>query len=340
MIDWNLLRELCAIPGVSGDEDRVRDRILRELAPVADEVRVTPLGCIVAGKCGRERPRVRVMLCAHMDEPGFLVTRVCDDGTVKLAPAGELPAVSLCGRPALVCTAAGDLPGVIGAKPIHLLSAEERGKPVPAKDLYLDIGALSGEEARRAVRPGDRVVFDAPWSETENTVSGRALAGRAACAALLSLLREQHAFDLTVAFTTLGETGAGGIRTAASDVQPGAVLVAGAAGAGSPADKEAPCRLGEGPALSFMESGVVYDRGLYRGVLETARRLEIPCQERLAADGGAAAGRAASHTGVRALAVGVPCRNPGAPVSLMAKADIANMARLLAAAAEAVASGG
>ena len=339
MIDWKFLRELCAIPGVSGDEDRVRERILRELASAADEIRVTPLGCVIAHKQGKESPSVRVMLCAHMDEPGFIVTRVCEDGTVRLAPVGELPAVSLCGRPVKVCTAQGDLPGVLGAKPVHLLSAEERGKTVPMKDLYLDIGALSREEARKAVRPGDRVVFDSPWKETEKTISGRALAGRAACAVLLGLLSQTPAFDLTVAFTTLGETGAGGIRTAACDACPDAVIVVGAAQAGEPGENDAACRFGEGPAVSFMDGGTVYDRALYTGSLRYARGLEIPCQERQAADGGVMAGRAAAHTNVRALSVGIPCRYPNAPVSLMMREDLESMERFLTACAQAVASG-
>lgn len=339
MIDWKLLRELCELPGVSGDEDRVRERILQELASRADEVQVTPLGCVVAKKWGRARPSARVMLCAHMDEPGFLVTRVCEDGTARLVPVGGLPPVSLCGRPVTVCTGRGELPGVLGAKPVHLLTAEERGKPVPVKELYLDIGALTKEEAGKVVRPGDRVVFASPWSESEQLVRGRALAGRAACAVLLSLLDSKPAFDLTAVFTTLGETGEGGLQTAACGAEPDAVLAVGAADAGSPAEKEPPCRLGKGPAVSFMDGGMVYGKELFAGSLRLAREHGVPCQERLAAHGGTAAGRAAAHAHVRSLSVGIPCRFPNAPVSLMMRQDVESMAQFLALCAEAIASG-
>ncbi len=336
MIDWNLLRQLSETPGVSGDEDRVRDLLFSAVRPLADEVAVTPLGCVIAKKRGKRRAAVPVMLCAHMDEPGFLVTRIGEDGLLRLAPVGAVPPGTLCGRPVTVCTAKGEIPGVLGAKPVHLLTAEERKKPVEAKDLLLDIGALDAAEARGAAAPGDRVVFAAPWNETDAFVSGRALAVCAACAVLVSLLREEPETDLIFAFPTLGETGAGGLQTAVFSEQPRTVLLLGAEDC--PAEGDA-CALGKGPALRFMEGGLPYDRELYRGVLETARRAGIACQERCVSEGGGRAGRAAVGQGARTLALGIPCRCPNGPVSLMRKTDVEDAARLLRETARACAAG-
>ena len=340
MINWDFLQELCSIPGVSGEEKGVRERILRELEPLGNvSFHTTPLGCLTVKKQGRKKASVSVLICAPMDEPGFLVSRICDDGTVKLTPVGDISGQALCGRPVTVCTAKGELPGVLGAKPVHLLTAEERGKPVPAGELYLDIGALSKEEAGEAVYPGDRVVFASPWSQSGNMVFGRSLTSRAACAVLVSLLHRNLEFDLTAAFITQGETGAGGLMTVVHDVQPDVVLCIEGAQASSPDEEDGGCALGKGPSVSFMDTRMVYDSRLFRGVIETARRLHIPCQERTAVDGDGSAGRAASQTGARTLMVRIPVRYPGVPVSMTAKEDLESIVRLLEAVCPEIAAG-
>ena len=340
MINWNFLQELCSIPGVSGEEKGVRDRIFCELQPFEDvSLHITPLGCLAAKKKGKQRAAVSVLLCAPMDEPGFLVSRICDDGTVKLTPVGSISGQALCGRPVTVCTADGELPGVLGAKPVHLLTAEERGKPVPAGDLYLDIGALNKEEAGRAVCPGDRVVFASPWSLSADMAFGRSLASRAACAALTALLSRDLDFDLTAAFTAQGETGGGGLMTVVHDIQPDVVICVGGVKASLPDEEDGGCMLGKGPSVHFMDSRMIYDSRLFRGVLETARRLGIPCQERTAVNGNGSAGRAAAQTGARTLALGIPVRYPGVPVSMMAKQDLESTVRLLEAVCREIAGG-
>ena len=219
------------------------------------------------------------------------------------------------------------------------MASDLRGKPVPAGELYLDIGALSKEEAGEAVYPGDRVVFASPWSQSGNMVFGRSLTSRAACAVLVSLLHRDLEFDLTAAFTTQGETGAGGLMTVVHDVQPDVVLCIEGAQASSPDEEDGGCALGKGPSVSFMDTRMVYDSRLFRGVIETARRLHIPCQERTAVDGDGSAGRAASQTGARTLMVRIPVRYPGVPVSMTAKEDLESIVRLLEAVCPEIAAG-
>ena len=135
MADWSLLRRLCNTPGVSGAEDQVREIILEEIRPYADSIEITPLGNLIAVKKGRERARKKLMLDAHMDEVGFLVTFIREDGLLKMTAAGGINLQVMPGRPVAIDTVHGLVPGVIGAKPIHLLDEEERGKAVPLKDL-------------------------------------------------------------------------------------------------------------------------------------------------------------------------------------------------------------
>ena len=147
------LETLCQLPGVSGREDAVREYILEQVRELADEVIVNPTGSVIALKKGERSDGPRMMVSAHMDEVGLIVTRVCDDGMLKFSNVGGIDPRVLCGRTVLV----GEerIPGVIGVVPIHLSSGDEKDRVPKISAMTIDIGAQNGEEARRHVRPGD-----------------------------------------------------------------------------------------------------------------------------------------------------------------------------------------
>ena len=154
MADLQLLKKLCTAQGISGDEGAVREMILQEITPFAEKITVTPLGNIIAEKKGANRAKVRLLLNAHMDEVGLLVTTIEKDGLLHFTTVGGIDRRILPGKSVLVN---GEIPGVIGAKPIHLLTGDEKEKAPALDSLTIDIGASSKEEAEKLVSPGDSV---------------------------------------------------------------------------------------------------------------------------------------------------------------------------------------
>ena len=343
MADWSLLRRLCNTPGVSGAEEQVREIILEEIRPYADSIEITPLGNLIAVKKGRERARKKLMLDAHMDEVGFLVTFIREDGLLKMTAAGGINLQVMAGRPVAIDTVHGLVPGVIGAKPIHLLDEEERGKAVPLKDLYIDIGAASREEAAALVSPGDRVVFRSVWDESHGRLKARALDDRAGWALLVDLMKKDLQYDMTFVFAVQEETGQSGSRTAAHIVAPDAAIVVEATTAGDSAgvpEEKRVCSLGKGPVVTFMDHGAIYDRDYYRLAFEAAAEAGVPCQSKLGVAGGNDARVIhASGEGVRPVSVSLPCRYIHSAVGMISQQDYHDTLAMLQRLAEKIAGG-
>ncbi|QNK39285.1 M42 family metallopeptidase [Caproicibacter fermentans] len=335
---FELLRELCGAHGISGREDAVRKIILREIEPVADSVELTPLGNIIAVKKGLKRPKTSLMLDAHMDEVGLIVTDITDGGLLKFASVGGIDRRVLPGKTVWI---EEKIPGVVGAKPIHLLEEDEKGKSVPMKDLYLDIGAGSRAEAQQCVRPGDAVVFDSVFDLSHGMVKSKALDDRAGCALLIELMKDGLPYDTTFVFSVQEEVGLNGAKTAAFAVNPQAAIAVecttAADVAGVDREKDV-CCVGEGPVLSFMDRRTVYDRKYYNLAFEAAKSAKIKCQPKRAVAGGNNAGAIfSSRSGVRTAAVSLPCRYLHSPVGVISQDDYAEAKKLLAVLAERIA---
>ena len=338
MAKFELLRELCAARGVSGREDAVRDIVLREISGCADSVEVTPLGNVVAFKKGEKRAKTSLMLDAHMDEVGLMITDITDGGLLRFAPVGGIDRRVLPGKSVLV---GENTPGVIGLKPIHLLEGDEKNKSVPMRELYIDIGALSRGEAEERVRPGDAATFESIFDLSHGMVKARALDDRAGCALLIELMKQGLACDATFVFSVQEEIGLNGAKTAAFAVKPQAAIAVecttAADVAGVERDREV-TRLGDGPAVSFLDKRTAYDRDYYRMAFEIAKSEGIKCQAKRAATGGNDAGAIhASRSGVRTAAVSLPCRYLHSPVGILAQEDYGEAKKLLAALAERIA---
>lgn len=340
MADLALLQRLCELQGISGREQQVADEIRREISPYATRVQTDALGNIIAFKKGAQKPAVRLMLSAHMDEVGLIVTQIGENGLLKFAEVGGIDRRILCATPVLVN---GNIPGVIGAKPIHLLEGDERGKSVPVSDLYIDIGAADRTEAEQVVSPGDSITFDAGFHAERGTVISRAIDDRAGCAILIDLLKRDLPYDMTFVFCVQEEIGLRGSAVAAYTVDPQAAIVVETTTAADIAGVEKErqvCHVGKGPVLSFMDRRTIYDKPYFDLAMRTAQEQGIPCQVKQAVAGGNDAG--AIHTvrgGVRTIAVSVACRYLHGPASLIAEQDFHDTEQLVKALAVRIAAG-
>lgn len=328
---FDLAKRLCETPGVSGDEKAVRDIILDEIRDYAD-CRVDALGNLIAFKKGARRAGVPLMLCAHMDEVGLMVTYVEESGLLRFGTVGGIDPRVILGRRVLVGHARH--PGVIATKPVHLQSSAERATAPDIDKLYIDIGALSREQAMQHVAPGDAAVFDTRYTEYGNGfIRARALDDRMGCALLAALIRSELPVDCTFVFSVQEETGSGAAGAAAFSVRPqAAIVVETTTAADIPFVEEdrKVCFLGKGPVISFMDRRTLYDRELFDLALRLAKEKGIACQVKQAVAGGNDAG--IIHTsagGIRPLAVSLAGRYLHSPGCVIKKSDAEEALRLL-----------
>ena len=193
------LKELCSLYGASGQEDVVRAYILAHLPPDM-RFMVDPLGNLIVHKPGRQSAKHRVMLCAHMDEVGMMITHITDEGFLRFDTVGGISVPALCGKAVRVGQSL--LPGVIGVKPVHLLT-DAQEKEYPKKEsLYIDIGAADKAQAQAVVNIGDYAYFDSDFvTFGDGCIKARAIDDRAGCAILLELLQRDLPCDVEIAFT-------------------------------------------------------------------------------------------------------------------------------------------
>lgn len=331
------LETLCSLDGVSGREKKVRAYILSQIQDLA-ECRVDALGNLIVFKKGAKTPKNKVMLAAHMDEVGLIITYVTDDGYLKFTTVGGIDTRVMLGR----CVAVGDdkLPGVIGVVPVHMVKDEEKANIPDDDSLYIDIGATSREQAEKYVKPGDVAHFDSDFIRFgEDHIKSRALDDRAGCAALIDMIKSDLPYDLTFAFTTQEEVGLRGAKTAAFSVAPDYAIVVEtttAADISGVAKEKQVCKLGNGAVISFMDRSTVYSRERYDLAFKLAEKHDIKVQPKTVVAGGNDAG--AIHTsrgGVRTLTVSLPCRYLHSPSCVICEADMAEVSKIvLALAAE------
>lgn len=319
-----LLKSLTCLDGTSGDEGAVRDFIISKIDGNC-EWKIDPLGNILAFKKGKKRAVRRLLIDAHTDEVGLIITSVTADGFLKFKTVGGIDTAVLLSRQVRI---GGSINGVIGSKPIHLTSGDE-GKKLPKADsLYIDIGAQSREEALEYVSVGDRAVMCGEYHESGELICSKALDDRIGCAILIKLLCEESEYDFSASFSVQEEIGLRGARTAAYTIDPEAAIMLEATTAadisGVP-DERSVCRLGSGAAVSFMDNATVYDRKFYNAALNSG----IKCQPKCAVAGGNNSGVVhLSRSGVRSLAISVPCRYIHSATCVCNRNDIENSYQL------------
>ncbi|TVQ36681.1 MAG: M42 family peptidase [Geminicoccaceae bacterium] len=336
-LNVELLRALCETPAVPGHEDRVRELIEREVEDLFDEVRVDALGSLLCRRDARKgkakskgKPPTKVMLLCHMDEIGFLVRHVGEQGFIYLQPVGGFDPRNLFSRRVLVCTAQGDLKGVMnpGGKPIHISSPEDRKKVPEVGEFFVDVGL--GKETKDVVKVGDMVVMDEPFVEMGDKLVSKALDNRVACwlgiEAVRGLGKTRHAAEIHVAFTAQEEVGLRGARTAAYGVRPdigiGVDTTLACDTPGVPEQDRITVQ-GEGFGLHVRDSSFIADKALVAEIEALAVQKKIPFQRTMLAAGGqdgAAAQQVAA--GARAVAIVVGTRYIHTVTEMVDKRDL------------------
>jgi endoglucanase len=329
-----LIKELTGLNGVSGNEKEVRDFIIEKIGCLADSINVDSIGNIIAYKKGSSG-KYKIMLSAHMDEVGFMVSGHTEKGFLKFKAVGGIDDRILPGKRVLI--GRNRLCGVIGAKPIHQQSREEREKVQKIQNLYMDIGAETKEEAEKLAPLGEFVSFDSDFVELGgDLVKAKALDDRVGCAVLIEALKHSFEFDLYACFTVQEEVGLRGAQVAAFSIMPDlALVIEGTTCSDVPNVEpyEYSTILGNGAALTIMDRTCYCDKGLVRFLHEVAVRNSIKVQYKQTTTGGNDAGRIQrTGTGVKIASISVPCRYIHSPVSVMSRSDFECVERLTIAA--------
>jgi putative aminopeptidase FrvX len=324
MVD--LLKELTEAAGVSGNENEVRDIILRLAQPLSDKTYVDRMGNVIAVKKGTGSGK-KLMVAAHMDEVGFIISGIGDNGMLKFRPVGGIDQRVLVSKRVLI--GPDRIPGVIGVKAIHLQEPQERNTVIKQRQMYIDIGASSKEEASRLVKLGDYAIFDSSFLIFgQDKVKAKALDDRVGCSIILDLLKDRYDFDLYACFTVQEEVGLRGAGVAAYHIEPDmGLVIEGTTAADIPdvPDHLKTTKLGKGPAISFMDYSSVANKDLFKQMVRTAEENKIPYQLKENVSGGNDAGRIQqSRAGVPTIAISVPCRYIHSPSCVMDLNDYKN----------------
>lgn len=327
----NLLKQLTQANGVSSDEKEIRI-LLRDLVEdVVDEWQVDSLGNLIVTKKGTGQSDLRVLIDAHMDEVGLMITGFDRDGTCKFMTVGGIDARALLGK--VVRIGPKKLTGVIGARPVHLLKSSQRKNVVKVDAMRIDIGAKTKDGATKKVKPGDTATFDTKYEEAGDIAMGKAFDDRAGCAVLIELLRKDpYPFDLMAAFTVQEEVGLRGAQVVSYATQPDVALVLECTPAYDlPNDRDVSpnVSLGKGPSIYVMDARTIQDPRLVSHITRTATANDIPFQIRQPGGGGtntAAIQRAAA--GVPAATIATPARYIHSPVSMINLKDYENVISL------------
>lgn len=322
------LKEICGINGSSGDERRVREYIMSKIN--ADEINVDNLGNLIVFKRGKKRPTKRIMFAAHMDEVGFMITDVTDEGFLRFGAVGGIDPGVVIGRGIVLESGAK---GVIGTKAVHQQSSDERKKFPDFDEMYIDIGTKTREEAEKIAPRGSYAYFDDDFfAFGDGFVKGKAIDDRAGCLIMMDIINSELEYDAYFVFTSQEEIGTRGAKAAAYTVNPDIAFVLETTTACDIADvggSKKVCQLGKGCVVSFMDRGTIYDKKLYHLAFETAEKHGIAVQTKTLVAGGNDSGAIhVSRGGVRTCALSVPTRYLHSPSCVAKVSDIEATAAL------------
>jgi putative aminopeptidase FrvX len=334
-----MLKELTDAKGIPGNEREVREVMKKYIAPYADEITTDGLGSLIAKKVGKEGGP-KVMVAGHLDEVGFMVTQIDDKGFLRFQTVGGWWGQVMLAQRVTVVTRKGDVTGIIGSKPPHILSPEARKKPVEIKDMFIDIGASSREEAEEwGVRPGDMVVpyFEFTVMNNEKMLLAKAWDNRIGCAIAIDVLKQLKDVDHPNVVYGVGtiqeEVGLRGARTAAATIDPdiGFGVDVGIAGdTPGVSEKEAMSKMGKGPQIILYDASLVSHKGLRDFVTDVADELNIPYQFDAIPGGGTDAGAIhVTYKGLPTLAITIATRYIHTHAAMLHRDDYENAVKLI-----------
>lgn len=322
-----MLKELSEIAGVSGGEDKVRLFIKEQIYSYVDDLIEDAYGNLIVYRGKEKRPKI--LLAAHMDEVGMMITNIERNGLLKFKTIGLRPQSVLAKR---VIVGEKRIPGVIGHKPIHLSQSSERNKIPEINELFIDIGISSREETEEFVHIGDLATFDTKFYKNGDRIFGKASDNRIGCYILMKLLQDT---DLSgyFAFTVQEELGLRGAKIVAYRVNPDIAIAVDTTGTNElPEEKDIPKypALDNGPVLTISDASIICDRNIIKLFENTAKKHNIKYQYKQPMIGGTDAGAIhLTRAGIPSAVLSIPARYIHSPLSIASMKDINSTIKLL-----------
>lgn len=335
-----MFKDLTDARAISGDEREARIVMDEYIRPYADEVYTDDLGSLIAKKAGNNESGPKLMIAGHLDEVGFLVTRIDDNGFIYFQTIGGWWSQVMLAQRVTILGSDGDVTGIIGSKPPHILTPEARKQPVKIDDMFIDVGATSKEEAESfGIRPGDSVVpyFEFTPLKNEKMLLAKAWDNRIGCAIAIDVLKElQNVEHDTVVYgvgTVMEEIGLRGAKTSAHKINPdvGIGVDVGIAG-DTPgiSAKEADSKLGEGPQIMLYDASALSHKGLRNFIVDIADELNIPYQYATMPGGGTDTGSIhTSGDGAPSISITIPTRYIHTHAAIIHRDDFDHTVKLL-----------
>ncbi|MGB9719974.1 MAG: M42 family metallopeptidase [bacterium] len=322
-----MLKELCEIEGVSGDEDRIRSFIKENIYNYVDELTEDAYGNLIVRK-GKPK-KTKVLLAAHMDEVGMMITGIERNGLLKFKTIGLRTQSILAKR---IVIGEKRIPGVIGHKPIHLTQSAERNIIPEVKELFIDIGANSREETEKLIQIGELATFDTKFRKEGDLIYGKAFDNRIGCYILIELIKNTD-LNAYYAFTVQEEVGLRGARIVGFRINPDVAIAVDTTGSNEfPEKKDAPAYpiLGKGPVLTIADATIICDKNLLGIFEKTAQKNNIRYQYKQPMIGGTDAGAIhLTREGIPSAVLSAPARYIHSPLSIASTKDIKNSTKLL-----------
>jgi len=336
-INVSLLKTICETAGAPGFEKRVRDFVIKEVSPLVDELSVDNLGNVIAIKKGANNPDgKKAMVAAHMDEIGFIVTHIDDNGFLRFHTLGGFDPKTLTAQRVIV-HGKEDIIGVMGSKPIHVMTAEERNKVAKTTDYFIDLG-MSKEEVEKIVSIGDPITRERALIEMGNCVNCKSIDNRVSVFILIETLRKlkNQPYDVYAVFTVQEEVGLRGANVSAHHINPDfgfgldTTIAFDLPGAQA---HEKVTSLGEGAAIKIMDASTICDYRMVDFMKKTADAHKIKWQPEILTAGGTdtAGVQRMGKNGAISGAVSIPTRHLHQVIEMADKDDIQGAIDLLAA---------
>lgn len=339
-IDISRLANICKAPGAPGFEGPIRQLILSELDGLADKITTDPMGNIIALKYGKNRKK-KIMAAAHMDEIGFIVTHIDDQGFVRFNPLGGFDPKTLTSQRVLI-HGKSDILGVMGCKPIHIMTPEERGKQLKISDYFIDTG-MSKKALEKIIEVGSPITRERELVSMGDLVNAKSLDNRASVFVLIEALislkksRRKPAYDFYAVFTVQEEVGLRGAKAATQAIQPDFGIgldttIASDTPGTAPQDRVT--ELSKGAAIKIMDSSCICDTRMVSFLKQTAISKKIPWQPEILGAGGTdtAAIQLSADGGAITGAISIPTRYIHQVIETCSQKDLEHCTKLLAAA--------
>ena len=328
------LKKYCDILAPSGMEDALRTQIIKDIKDSGCTYNTDSVGNLIVFKQGKNRRNKKVLISAHMDEVGFMITKIDDDGYLRFNMVGGIDRRVVSGKRIVFCESG--IQGLVSSKSIHMQTPEERGKCEPLTEMYIDIGATSREQASKYVSIGDCAVFMPNYTELGNgLICSKAIDDRFGCAVLVAMINSDLEYDTYFAFNTCEEVGCDGAKVVAHFLQPDIVIALESTTAGDVAgipENKCACKVGNGAVLSIMDRSTIYSKELLELAVSAAEEKNINWQYKNVIAGGNEAGvYQRSAAGAKVLAISAPTRYIHSQSNIAALADMEAVAKLSAA---------